>query len=561
MILIAFLAGAASTLALPPTNIWPVPFITFPILVWLVDGSSGRLGGVLAAASAGWWFGFGYFLAGLYWLGHAFLVDAKTFGWLLPFAVTALPAAMAIYTALGLALARAIWTRGATRVLALAVALTLAEWLRGHLFSGFPWNTYGYALISPLWLAQGAALIGIWGLTFLAVAIYASPAVLADARTDTRRPWLAPALSVAGDRGACHLRRDTAGRDINQLRRRRAPSHHAAQSAAGRQIQLRAKAAGDEPLSHALRSRAAARNRPACSGVTHLIWPESAFPFFLTREPDVLAQIAALLQGRDGADHGRDPRARYDASGRSRAPRLQFDLRDRARWLDPVGLRQGPSRAVRGIPCRFRTCWSGSASSSSPRCAADSSRATTATINPVPGAPNFLPLVCYEIIFASDAVPDSERPGWLYRHIGRYFDWPFVAGSGERPGWLLNLTNDGWFGASAGPYQHFQQARVRAIEEGLPLVRAANTGISAVVDPFGRVVASLPLGVEGVLDAPLPQPIAPTPMRDWVTPSPGSWCSARFAWVILVRRRRPGTLTQNSPARGACRPRMLWLHV
>ena len=104
---------------------------------------------------------------------------------------------MAVYTALGLALARLIWTRGAARVLALAVALTLAEWLRGHLFSGFPWNAYGYALISPLWLAQGAALIGIWGLTFLAVAVYASPAVLADDRADTRRPWLAPALSAA----------------------------------------------------------------------------------------------------------------------------------------------------------------------------------------------------------------------------------------------------------------------------------------------------------------------------------------------------------------------------
>src|SRR5690242_3614227 len=180
-----------------PFSVWPVLFLTFPVLVLLIDGIASRgWNGLIAAADIGWWFGFGYFLAGLYWLGHAFLVDAKTFGWLLPFAVTALPAAMAIYTALGLALARAIWTRGAIRILALAVALTLAEWLRGHLFSGFPWNTYGYALISPLWLAQGAALIGIWGLTFLAVAIYASPAALADARTDTTRPWVAPALSA-----------------------------------------------------------------------------------------------------------------------------------------------------------------------------------------------------------------------------------------------------------------------------------------------------------------------------------------------------------------------------
>ncbi|MGZ3325795.1 MAG: apolipoprotein N-acyltransferase, partial [Xanthobacteraceae bacterium] len=294
-ILIAFLAGAASTLALPPTNVWPVPFVTFPVLVWLVDGAAGtRLGGVLAAASAGWWFGFGYFLAGLYWLGHAFLVDAKTFGWLLPFAVTALPAAMAIYTALGLALARAIWTRGTTRILALAVALTLAEWLRGHLFSGFPWNTYGYALISPLWLAQGAALIGIWGLTFLAVAIYASPAALADARTDTTRPWVAPALggvviAVLAIYGAARL----AGTSMNyvegvhlRIMQPNLQQDDKFNYARKQQVMDRYLALSDRkdgPQSTGLR------------GVTHLIWPESAFPFFLTHEPDVLAQISALL--------------------------------------------------------------------------------------------------------------------------------------------------------------------------------------------------------------------------------------------------------------------------
>jgi apolipoprotein N-acyltransferase len=534
-ILIAFLAGAASTLALPPTNVWPVPFVTFPVLVWLVDGAAGtRFGGVLAAASAGWWFGFGYFLAGLYWLGHAFLVDAKTFGWLLPFAVTALPAAMAIYTALGLALARAIWTRGTTRILALAVALTLAEWLRGHLFSGFPWNTYGYALISPLWLAQGAALIGIWGLTFLAVAIYASPAALADARTDTTRPWVAPALSgvviaALAIYGAARL----AGTSTNyvegvhlRIMQPNLQQDDKFNYARKQQVMDRYLALSDRkdgPQSTGLR------------GVTHLIWPESAFPFFLTREPDVLAQISALL-----------PKGTVLITGAIRAPDSQgvvnraynsiyvigddgsiLSVYDKVHLvpfgeylpfqdlLERLGLEQ--LTKVRGgfIPGERRQN------------------------QPAPGAPNFLPLVCYEIIFASDAVPHSEQPSWLYRHLGRYFDWPFVAGNGARPGWLLNLTNDGWFGASAGPYQHFQQARVRAIEEGLPLVRAANTGISAVVDPLGRVVASLPLGVEGILDAPLPRPLAPTLYARLGDAPAGLMVLGGLGWVMLSRRRRP----------------------
>src|SRR5215469_7657950 len=138
--LIAFAAGATTALALPPLDIWPAPFLTFPILVWLLDGcGAGSVGAIFAAAAIGWWFGFGYFLAGLYWIGHAFLVDARTFGWLLPFAVIALPAYLAVFPAFGAALARLLWTAGGFRILALAGALTVAEWLRGHMFSGFPW--------------------------------------------------------------------------------------------------------------------------------------------------------------------------------------------------------------------------------------------------------------------------------------------------------------------------------------------------------------------------------------------------------------------------------------
>ncbi|MFL6797174.1 MAG: apolipoprotein N-acyltransferase [Xanthobacteraceae bacterium] len=507
--LIAFLAGAVSALALPPVNLWPIPFATFPILVWLVDGAAaGRSRGMFAAASAGWWFGFGYFLVGLYWVGHAFLVDAKTFGWLLPLAVIALPAGMALYTAVGVAFARVIWTPGAIRIVALAVALTGTEWLRGHLFSGFPWNAYGYALITPAWLAQGAALVGVWGLTFLAVLVYASPAILADDRADTRRRWIAPALSSAvlaalAVYGAVRL------------------AHTPTTYVDGVRLRImQPNLQQDEKFNYAQKQRVMSRylalsdraTGPQSTGVrdvTHLIWPESAFPFFLAREADARAQIADFLPPGTVLITGavRPPVTRpdvpvtraynsiyvldHEGSLRSVYDKVHLvpfgEYLPFQSWLERLGLVQ--LTKVRG------------------GFIAGERRAN----QHIPGAPSFLPFVCYEIIFPGDAMPQAERAGWLYQHLGRYVDWPFVAGTGERPGWMLNLTNDGWFGASAGPYQHFQQARVRAIEQGLPLVRVANTGISAVVDPLGRVVNALRLGEEGVLDGPLPQPLPPPP--------------------------------------------------
>ena len=513
-ILIAFLAGASTTLALPPTDIWPVPFITFPVLVWLVDGAAaGRLGGVLAAATAGWWFGFGYFLAGLYWVGHAFLVDAKTFGWLLPFAVIALPAGMALYTALGLALARLIWTRGAARVLALAISLTLAEWLRGHLFSGFPWNVYGYALISPLWLAQGAALIGIWGLTFLAVAIYASPAVLADDRSQTKRPWLAPALSVAviaalAIYGAIRLNRtpteyvDGVRLRIMQPNLQQDEKFNYAQK---QQVMSRYLALSD---------RASGPQSTGVRDVTHLIWPESAFPFFLSQDAEALAQIAALLPEGTVLITGA---ARTEAGQNARKPRFYNSIY----VIDHDGSILTVYDKVHMVPfgeyLPFQDFLERLGLMQLTRVAGGFSAGDRRRALSVPRAPPFLPLICYEIIFPGEAVPRTERPGWL-----------------------LNVTNDGWFGKSAGPHQHLQQARVRAIEEGLPLVRAANTGISAVVDPFGRVIASLPLGVEGVLDAPLPQPIAPTAYARLGDVPAWIMVFGALAWVILARRRHGG---------------------
>jgi apolipoprotein N-acyltransferase len=478
--LIGIAAGALSALAMAPFDAWPVLFVTFPILVWLVDGAAaGRLRGMVSAAIAGWWFGFGYHVAGLYWIGYAFLVDAKTFGWLMPFAVLGLPAYLACYTGLGLALARAIWPRGSSRLLALAAALTISEWLRGHLLTGFPWNTYGYALTGPLMTAQAAALIGIWGLTFVTVAIFATPAVFIDERSDTQRPWLPLAFGAAllvalAGYGAWRLGRTPAAFVDGVRLRIMQPNlqqdekfnYGAKQRVMKHYLELSDRSTG--PQSTSVRD------------ATHLIWPESAFPFLLTREPDAMAQIAALL-----------PQGTVLITGAVRAPELPPGQIERAYnsiyiidhdgsilsvydkihlvpfgeylpfqdWLERLGLMQLTKLPGGFIPGERRRNMS------------------------VPKAPLMLPFICYEIIFPGEAMPSGE----------------------PRPGWMINLTNDGWFGISTGPYQHLQQARVRAIELGLPLVRAANTGISAVVDPLGRIVKSLPLGAEGVLDSPLPR--------------------------------------------------------
>lgn len=481
---IAFAAGAISVLGLAPFDFWPLLFVTFPVMIWLIDGAAtGRWGGVMNASVAGWCFGFGYFVAGLYWIGDAFLVDAKNFGWLLPIAVTGLPAYLAIYTGLGFALARALWTRGPFRILTLALTLTVAEWLRGHLFTGFPWNAFGYALTGPLVLAQASALIGLWGLTFLSIAILASPATLADERADTHRPWLPlllsglvlAALAIYGAARLALFPTDFVDGVRLRIMQPNLPQDDKFNYAAKQRIMSRYIA---------LSSRTTGPQSAGVGDATHLIWPESAFPFFLAREPDVLAQIADLLpegtvlitgaaRAPDSTAGMKGPRA-YNSVYVIDHDGTILSIYDKVHlvpfgeylpfqdFLESIGLRQ-----LTKIQGGFL--------------AGDRRRALS-----VPRAPRFLPLICYEIIFPGAAVP-----------------------RGERPDWLVNVTNDGWFGITTGPYQHLQQARVRAIEEGLPLVRAANTGVSAVIDPLGRIIKSLPLGVEAVLDAQLPRRIDP----------------------------------------------------
>ena len=436
-----------------------------------------------AAAAAGWWWGFGYFLAGLWWLGAAFLVEAETWAWALPLGVIALPAGLALFPALGFAAARLIWTPGAARVLAFAAALSAAEYLRGTVLTGFPWNVFGMALGGNLVLAQGASVVGLYGLTLIALAIAAAPATLADGARRLNAPVITAALALAGLAafGAARLAMGEAGVVKGVALRIMQPN--VAQDATFR----------PENKDAVLRRYLALSDRatsPAVSGlasVTHLIWPESAFPFILARDAQALGQIGRALP--PGTTLITGAVRMIDAGPGERRPRYYNSIQvvesggalaasvDKAHlvpfgeYLPLRGLlnRVGLSQFVH-IPGGFEA------------------GAQRMALN-VRGLPPVAPLICYEAIFPGQVMP---------------------AGAGTRPGLLLNVTNDGWFGLTSGPYQHLAQARLRAIEEGLPLVRAANTGISAVVDPYGRVINALPLGVADVLDSPLPQSIDAT---------------------------------------------------
>lgn len=542
--IVAFTAGALSALALPPFDLWPILFVTFPVLVWLIDGiapvhfgtsalnytplpersaaPSGvpsfldrrklrtsndlgsaahhspsihappcpgnaaelapmRLGGALAAGWIGWCFGFGYFLGGLYWFGYAYhyLVDTATLGWLLPVAVMVIPAYIAIYTALGLVLARLYWPQGPVRIVSLAVAMTIGEWLRGHLITDFPWNAIGYALTGPLVLAQSAAWIGIWGLTFFAVLIFAVPAVLADELFTARHTWLPliggftllAALALGGSLRLSHNPTDS----VPGVRLRLVQPNLKNDSDSFAPSELQNLADHYRALSSMV-----TQSRPhGLSDVTHLIWPEDPLPFYRL-PPEVMNFLPSgtvlitgglrivRQQNNDGlgaynsifvVDHNGNVLTFYDKMHLVPfGEYIPFQA-----WLEAFGL----TRFIKSAGGLLR----------------GSNRHNLAT----PNAPDFLPSVCYEIIF-----PDE------------------IASREDRPGWIINVTNDGWFGASSGPYQHFQQARLRAIEQGLPLVRAANTGISAIVDPLGRIIAALPLDTEGIIDGELPRALSPT---------------------------------------------------
>ncbi|MCK0206950.1 apolipoprotein N-acyltransferase [Starkeya koreensis] len=508
--LAALLAGALSALALPPFDLWPVLALTLPALVFLIDASRALppRRAALAAFTTGWLFGMGYFVAGLWWIGMAFLVQADAFLWLMPFAVIGLPAYLALYTGLGCALARLLWSPGPARILVLALALTLSEWLRGTLLTGFPWNDFGYALATDLRFAQAASVIGMPGLCALTLAALASPAALFDPMPAARRygPLILAVAVLAGLWGWGQYR--LASTEIGTV--------------PGARLRLmQPDLAQDQKFRYDARRTVMDRyietseSQGGLAGVTHLFWPESAFPFFVDREPEALSRLAALL-----------PPGTVLVTGAARAEpvagRARPDVFNSLRVFDSTATAVGNADKVHLVPfgeyLPFQETLETLGLEALTRQRGGFASARERSLLAIPGLPPAVPLICYEAIF-----PDEIMPA--------------ATGGAARPGFLLNVSNDAWFGLTPGPYQHFEQARLRAVEQGLPLIRVTNNGISAIVDPLGRIIGMLPLGARGVLDGALPEALPTTIYASYGNKIPWIllFCAAMVAFMLHRR--------------------------
>jgi apolipoprotein N-acyltransferase len=482
-LLFAWLAGAFSALGFAPFEVFPLLLLGYAALVLLIDGAQGAARPVRASALTGLAFGFGQFLVGLHWVGYAFLVDPSAHEWQIPFVAVLFPGGLALFTALACAAAAWLWREGPSRIFVLTASLAASEWLRGHVLTGFPWNIAAYGWGTSLAVLQSAALFGSYALSLLTILFGASLAELFQPRPK----WLLP-----GSMTAFFLLLWIGG----EVRLAAVPTTYVP----GVRLRL---VQPDVPQADKYQPRYVLRNwdrlmklsqGPAATQPMIIIWPEAAPPFLLSRAPLALDQIAVLtargsllMTGAIRRQRQGEGEASYYNSfyifGRDGVPLATYDKSH----LVPFGeylpfehtLERWGLAKLTGIPGSF-------------------ARGDGPHTYDVPAAPSVGPLICYEIVF----------PG-------------AVVGA-RRPGWFVNVTDDSWFGPWAGPKQHLLAARVRAIEEGIPIARAANTGISAIIDPLGRITAKLGLDQLGAINGNLPAEIAPTP-----------YSRLREVWLLL----------------------------
>lgn len=489
--LVLIVAGALAGLSVPPLFFLPGLFLAMPIWVWCLDGAETGTGWRRFFGAAFWigfWFGTGYFGVALHWIGTAFFVDG---GWLLgvmPFAVLGLAMVLALFWAFASALAHLFWHNGSSRILTLAAFLTMGEFARGHLFTGFPFDLLGYALTANEQMIQLASIVGVYGLTLIAAVLAATPALIwpADKRGLSKRlaPFFGAVLVLVAQLGYGQYRLDSVQIVPRDDVRLRLVQPNILQS-------VKWQAGSGNFVLDRLISLSEARSGPDNPGlvaVTHLIWPESAFPFYLSENPEALARIARMLPANTTLITGApwldsESQAQSVANNAILAINGQGEIvaKYAKTHLVPFGeylpfgelwARLGVKQFVPG-----NEGWT----------AGDARRLMTFDHTPA-----FLPLVCYEAVFSGDlgdVVDDAQ--------------------------FILNVTNDGWFDGSIGPAQHFHHVRLRAAEEGKPLIRVANTGVTALVDPLGRVTAMVGQNEVGLVDVVPALPVEATLFSRW----------------------------------------------
>jgi apolipoprotein N-acyltransferase len=474
-LLVAASLGAVCALAYAPFYAWPVLFLAFPALVFIIDGTEGARRPWFAAGLGGWAFGFGYFLVGLHWVGFAFVVDAERHAWLLPFVAVLFPGGLALFFAAAAAVARLRWSAGLARIALLAACLAVVEWLRGHILTGFPWNLPGYAWSGFDAMLQAASVFGVYGLSLLTLVAALLPAAVFDA--DGRRsrlawPLIGPAAILVALFVFGWMRLPSVAAPVFPDVALRIVQPNIPQSEKWK----------PDLMERNWRTLLDLTRSPGLETRTVVIWTEAAPPFLLLAEPlglkviaEVLPDRATLLTGVVRSEEADGKRRFFNSMAAVSGEGRVLGVYDKShlvpfgeylpfyQWLEPLGITKltgGSGGYTQGSGVRTLA---------------------------ISGTPSFGPLICYEVIF----------PG-------------AVIEPGHRPDWLVTMTDDSWFGPWTGPYQHLGIAKVRAAEEGLAIVRAANTGVSAVIDPYGRIISSLGLDKTGFLDAALPKPLAPT---------------------------------------------------
>jgi apolipoprotein N-acyltransferase len=466
-LLFAFVMGALSACAFAPLDFFPALLIGYGALVLLIDGADAGPRPLRRAAAAGWAFCFGQFLTGWHWIGYAFLVDPSNHLWQMPFSLVGLTAGLALYGALACGVAAYFWQEGSGRIFIFAACWAAAEWLRGHLFTGFPWNLSAYGWGVSLALLQSASLMGAYGLSFLTILLGAALAEPFSGR------WRTPALVVLLFAGLWSY-------GVYRL------VNTPIVNVPGVSVRL---VQPDIPQAEKYVRRLMLRNwqrlidlsaQPGKPSV--IIWPEAATGFAVARAPGALDEIGlftargqTLITGSDRIVPGPRHLVAYNSLYLFGPHGALPEVYDKFH-LVPFGEYVPFARVLNSIGITQLTVGEGFSAGDHPHVLA------------VEGAPAMTPLICYEVIFPH-AVTDTGA---------------------ARPGWFVNITDDSWFGPWAGPEQHFLTARVRAIEEGLPIARDANTGISAMIDGNGRVRTSLGLNRLGVIDSALPVALQPT---------------------------------------------------